>query len=279
MNNLVQDNVLINGNRIALGVHGQGEPIVLIHGTPFFSHIWRNVLPVLVSAGYQVFTYDLLGFGNSERPQDKSVDTSVSGQLPILVELLDHWELQSPHVVAHDIGGAVAQQLGIFHPARIKTLTLIDCVSFDSWPSKRTREQMESGLENLMSASDEKHREHFREWLLTATHNKEKLRSGPLETYIEMISGPVGQGSLFQHQIMHYDYIHTSKLTDRLHELGKIPVQLIWGRNDQWQILDWAHQLNEAIPGSRLNILDECGHLAPEDQPEKVAELVIGHLA
>lgn len=279
MTKLVQDNVIINGNRIAHGVHGKGEPVVLIHGTPFFSHIWRNVLPKLITAGYKVHIYDLLGFGYSERPQDNLVDTSISGQLPILLELLDHWGLNDSHIVAHDIGGGVAQQLGIFHPDKIKSLSLIDCVSFDSWPSKRTREQMEAGLEKLVTANHEDHREHFSDWLLSAAHNKESLISGPLETYINMISGPVGQGSLIQHQIMHYDCVHTSRLTERMHELGNLPVQLIWGANDNWQITDWAHRLNKAIPGSNLHILDECGHLVPEDQPIIVSELIIEHIS
>ena len=278
MTKLVQDNVLIEGNRIAHGVHGSGEPIVLIHGTPFYSHIWRKILPKLVSSGFKVHLFDLLGFGYSERPRDMSVDTSVSGQLPILVALMEHWGLESGHVVAHDIGGAIAQQLGIYHPQRIKTLTLIDTVSFDSWPSKRTLEQMAAGLESLIATSDAEHRQHFSEWIFTAAFDHENLRSGPLETYLDMISGPVGQASLFQHQIMHYDPVHTSKLTERLHELGNLPIQLVWGEDDQWQVIDWAHKLNAAIPGSSLHILKRCGHLVPEDQPGKLASLVVEHI-
>ena len=278
MTKLVPDNVLIDGNRIAYGIHGDGEPLVLIHGTPFFSHIWRRVLPVLVDSGYRVHVYDLLGFGNSERPRDRSVDTSVSGQLPVLTELMNYWELESSHIVAHDIGGAVAQQLGIYNQERIRTLTLIDTVSFDSWPSKRTREQMAAGLDNLIAASDAEHLRHFREWIFSAAFDHDNLRSGPLDTYLDMISGPVGQASLFQHQIMHYDPEHTAQLTDKLHELGKLPVQLVWGADDQWQVTDWAHKLNAAIPGSSLHILEQCGHLVPEDQPEELSKLILQHL-
>ena len=278
MTRLVHDNVLIEGNRIAYGIHGEGEPVVLIHGTPFFSHIWRKVLPGLVDSGFKVHVYDLLGFGYSERPRDRAVDTSVSGQLPVLVELMKHWGLEAGHVVAHDIGGAVAQQLGVFHPERIRTLTLIDTVSFDSWPSKRTREQMAAGLERLIAASEAEHRKHFSEWIFTAAFDHENLRSGPLETYLDMISGPVGQASLFQHQIMHYDPVHTSKLTGRIHELGDLPVQLVWGADDQWQITEWAHKLNAAIPGSNLQILERCGHLVPEDQPDRLTGLIVDHI-
>ena len=274
MTSLVPDNVLIKSHRIAYGIHGQGEPVILIHGTPSFSHIWRNVLPELVSAGYKVHLFDLLGYGYSERPKDPSVDTSVSGQVPVLVGLLDHWQLKQAHIVAHDIGGAVAQRLGIFHQQRVQSLTLIDCVSFDSWPSKRTQEQLEAGLEALISASDADHRQHFSDWLLSAVYHKDRMQSGPLLTYVDMIAGPVGQGSLFQHQIMHYDSKHTSELNDRLTELGNVPVQLIWGANDDWQVIDWANRLHTAIPGSTLHILEECGHFAMEDQPQRIIQLI-----
>lgn len=274
-NELLNDNVLIQGCRIACGVHGEGEPVVLIHGTPFYSRIWHQVLPQLVAAGFKVHLYDLLGFGHSERPANQGIDTSVSGQLPILLGLLDYWQLEAAHFVAHDIGGGVAKQLGIFHTERLTTLTLIDCVSFDSWPSKRTRQQMQQGLETLMSASASSHRAHFREWILSATAQPDKLVEESMDCYLEMICGPVGQASLFQHQIKHYDPIHTMKLTDQLPQLGSIPVQLIWGENDNWQVTDWAYKLQAAIPGCELIILAECGHLAPEDQPEKLAEQVV----
>ena len=278
MTKLVNDNVIINGNRIAYGIHGNGEPLLLIHGTPFFSHIWRKVLPKLVAAGYQVHIYDLLGFGYSERPRDPSIDTSVSAQLPVLLELMSHWNLENSHIVAHDIGGAIAQQLGIYHPQRIKSLSIIDTVSFDSWPSKRTREQMAAGLENLIGVRDETHREHFSEWINSAAYDQDNLHSGPHTAYLEMISGPVGQASLFQHQIMHYDPEHTLKVVKRLHELGNLPVQFIWGANDQWQVVDWAHKLHAAVPGSSLHILEDCGHLVPEDQPDKLLQLVMEHI-
>ena len=275
---LVPDNVLIDGKRIAHGVHGNGTPVVLVHGTPFFSYIWRNVLPQLVDAGYRVYLYDLLGFGHSERPVDLSVDTSVSAQLPLLLGLLDHWGLESSHVVAHDIGGAVAQQLAVYHPGRIRTLTLIDPVSFDSWPSQRTREQMAAGLETLIAADADTHRAHFREWLLSASARPEQLEAGPLDVYLDRICGPVGQASLFQHQIRHYDPQHTMKIAERLPELAGMPVQLLWGEADNWQVTDWAYRLHDAIPGSRLHLIPQCGHLAPEDQPTLVAERVVEHL-
>ena len=76
MSSLTPDNVIIDGQRIAYGVYGAGIPVLLVHGTPSYSYIWRDVLPGLVDAGYRVFVYDLLGYGHSERPWDESIDTS-----------------------------------------------------------------------------------------------------------------------------------------------------------------------------------------------------------
>ena len=278
MEPLATHHVLINNTRIAHGVYGQGQPVVLIHGTPSSSLIWRNVLPKLVAAGFKVHVFDLLGYGLSERPWDPAIDTSISGQVPILEDLLKHWNLDTVHVVAHDIGGAVAQRFAVFSPQRVRSLVLIDVVSFDSYPSKRTREQMEKGLENLIKSPSEGHEAHFREWLLSAVHDKDKFASSSLDTFLGYISGTVGQGSLFQHQIRHYDPKHTMEVADRLPNLGSLPVKLIWGAQDIWQVTDWAHKLHGAIPGSELEILEDCGHFSPEDQPERMAEILVNFI-
>lgn len=267
--------VLIHANRIAYGIYGTGLPVVLLHGTPSSSLIWRRVIPCLTEAGFKVHVFDLLGYGVSERPWDPSIDTSITGQVTILEGMLDHWGLDTFHLVAHDIGGGIAQRFGVYFPGRLRSLTLIDVVSFDSYPSQRTKEQMDRGLETLLAASDRSHRSHFREWLLSAVHDKQKFANTSLETFVEYISGAVGQGSLFQHQVRHYNPVHTMEISDRLHELGKIPVKLIWGADDAWQAIDWANRLNMAIPNSDLEILDSCGHFSPEDQPERLASTLV----
>lgn len=275
---LANQHTLINNVRISHGVYGSGSPVVLIHGTPSSSYIWRNIMPALVAAGHQVHVYDLLGYGLSERPCDMSIDTSVTGQVPILEGLLDLWGLETFHLIAHDIGGAVAQRFAIQSPERIRTLTMLDAVSYDSWPSRRTHEQMQAGLEKLIKASDDDHRAHFRDWLYSTVENKQRLADTSMETYLDFICGPVGQGSFFQHQVMHYDPKHTDEVAPRYAELGTNPVQLIWGADDAWQVTDWAHKLHKAIPNSELHILEECGHFSMEDQPEKICALLVDFL-
>lgn len=279
MDPLANQHVLINNQRIAYGVYGSGEPIVLLHGTPSSSLIWRKVLPLLLSAEFKVHLFDLLGYGLSERPWDQSVDTSITGQLPILEGLLSHWELDKAHIVAHDIGGGIAQRFSVFSPEKVSSLTLIDVVSFDSYPSKRTRQMMEGGLEAISRASSPEHEQRFKDWLLSAVHNRASFADTSLDTFLGYISGPVGQASIFQHQIRHYDPKHTLEVADRLGSLEHLPVQLIWGARDSWQVTDWAYKLHEAIPGSELSIIDDCGHFSPEDQPGEISRVLLNFLS
>jgi len=274
MRSIVPDDTLINGYRVAHGTHGTGEPVVLVHGTPSSSYIWRNVYPKLVDAGYKVHLFDLLGFGLSERPWDQSVDTSVSGQVPILHGLFDEWGLDTAHVVAHDIGGSVGLRFGVFHPDQAETLTVLDSCTFDSWPSARTKQQMADGLDVLIRKPDQEHRDHFREWLLTTVEDKETFDADALKVFLEYISGPVGQASLFQHQISHYDSKHTMEINDDLTGLGERPIQIIWGEKDAWQVTEWAHKLHAAIPGSDLHIVPDAGHFLMEDNATTVADLL-----
>lgn len=278
MAHIVDQHAIVYGNRITFGVHGNGVPVVLLHGTPSSSYIWRNVVPRLVERGYKVHVYDLLGYGLSERPWKADVDTSMTGQVEVLEQLLRLWDVETFHLVAHDIGGGIAQRFGVKATDRLRSLTMIDVVSYDSYPSKRTQQQMSEGLERLTKMPDLEHRAHFRDWLLSTHSDAANFDSEALGIYLDFISGPIGQGSLFQHQVAHYDPKHTMEIADELGVLAKVPVRLIWGANDTWQVVDWAHRLNRAIPGSELHIVENCGHFAPEERPREVATLLLDFL-
>ena len=89
--NLARADVLIDGRRIATGHVGEGPPLVLVHGTPAHSIVWRNVIPACRDAGFSVHWFDLLGFGESECPVD--ADTSVAEQARLLQRLLGSVEV------------------------------------------------------------------------------------------------------------------------------------------------------------------------------------------
>jgi pimeloyl-ACP methyl ester carboxylesterase len=89
-----------NGQEVRYGVAGSGQPLVLIHGTPFSSVVWRRIAPLL-AAGRRVYFYDLLGYGQSEKRIGQ--DVSLGIQNGVLRQLLQHWNVTNPDVIAHDL--------------------------------------------------------------------------------------------------------------------------------------------------------------------------------
>jgi pimeloyl-ACP methyl ester carboxylesterase len=116
----------VGGTRLyyyAAGSRGAGEPIVLIHGFPTSSHLWRDVVPLLPS-GRRVVVVDLLGYGRSDRPMER--DLSIKGHAERVIALLDALRIQYAAIVGHDLGGGIAQYLAVRHPTRVERHALID---------------------------------------------------------------------------------------------------------------------------------------------------------
>lgn len=267
-NDLLNQPVIIGGRRIAAGCHGEGIPVVLLHGTPAHSIIWRNVVPTLVDAGLKVHVFDWLGFGASEFPRNQ--DTSVAAQRVLLEQLLNHWGLERTHMIAHDIGGAVALRLAIEAPQRLLSLTIADIVSYDSWPSPSWRTIREHYSEHAVMDAEE-HRKLMIRQLRMAVFNKAIMQGELLEAYLAPITGLIGQQAFFKNQVAHYDSRYTDDFAQRLPQLN-LPVQILWGEQDEWQPSSYAHRLHNDIPGSTLQLIDNAGHFLMEDQPQVFAE-------
>ncbi|MFJ3523815.1 alpha/beta fold hydrolase [Pseudomonas sp. NPDC090203] len=97
------------GRNIRYWAAGQGEPLLLIHGFPTASWDWHYLWQPL-SRRYRVIACDMLGFGDSDKPRDH--DYSLIEQADLQQALLDHLQVSQPvHVLAHDYGDSVAQEL------------------------------------------------------------------------------------------------------------------------------------------------------------------------
>src|SRR5438477_1518830 len=103
---------------------GEGPPILLLHGEPTSSYLWRNVIPPLVANGYRAVAPDLIGFGRSDKPADVgwySYDRHVESVVR-LVEVLD---LTGLTLVVHDWGGPIGLRVAGEHEARVDRLVML----------------------------------------------------------------------------------------------------------------------------------------------------------
>jgi pimeloyl-ACP methyl ester carboxylesterase len=113
-----------NGLSFHVAVEGEGQPVLLLHGFPDSSYLWRNQIPALVGAGYRVIAPDLRGYGESDKPQDpkayamRTIHADLEG---ILGEL----GVDRSHVVGHDWGAAVAWSWAGWQPQRVDRLVAV----------------------------------------------------------------------------------------------------------------------------------------------------------
>ena len=115
-----------NGVGSFVRTEGAGEPIVLVHGLPTSSFLYRRVLPELAAAGFQGVAFDLPGLGLAERPRD--FDYSISGLSDWCVSAVGELGLDTFHLVVHDAGGPVGFGLAARLKHRIASLTIFDTV-------------------------------------------------------------------------------------------------------------------------------------------------------
>jgi pimeloyl-ACP methyl ester carboxylesterase len=133
---LAKQFVHVGDTRIAYRDDGAGPPVLLLHGCPFSSFVWRNVIPQLADR-FRCIAPDLLGLGDTETPPD--ADWSLPAQEAMVLGLLDTLDIERTSVVGHDHGGAIAQLLAARHADRVDRLVLCNAEAYDNWPSADER--------------------------------------------------------------------------------------------------------------------------------------------
>jgi pimeloyl-ACP methyl ester carboxylesterase len=98
---------------------GTGEPVLLLHGFPDSSALWRHLVPELNAAGYRAIAPDLRGFGESARPQEASA-YAMQTLLGDVTGLLDALDIPRAHLVTHDWGAALGWAFAAYFPDRVQ---------------------------------------------------------------------------------------------------------------------------------------------------------------
>ncbi|MGV9899298.1 alpha/beta fold hydrolase [Streptomyces tendae] len=244
-----------------------GRPLVLLHGTPFSSYVWRAVARSL-GRDHQVFVWDMPGYGLSEKSAGQDVSLGAQGRL--FAELLDHWGLEEPLVAAHDFGGAVALRAHLLHGARYGALALVDPVALAPWGSpffRLVREHAEV-FEQLPEAL---HRALVREYV--GSTGGPGPHPAVLDRLVEPWLGETGQPAFYR-QIAQADQRYTDEMQDRYPGID-LPVLVCWGEDDAWIPVAKGRELAGLVPGARWEPIAGAGHLVQEDAPAELTAALL----
>lgn len=250
--------------------HGDGRPVVLVHGIPTSPLLWREVMPLVRGRS---LAWEMRGYGTSI-PQGAGSDLSLAAQAEYLLRWLDAVDLpQAPVLVGHDLGGGVAQIAAVRAPERFAGLTLTNAVCYDSWPipSVKLMQRLAPVLARLPEVAvyptivQLLHRGHD-----DADRARDAIGThwGPYVSH--------GAARALMRQVRPLDPQDTLALADRLPTLG-LPARVVWGEADQFQKVSYGERLARDL-GTELVRIPGGKHFTPEDHPQVVADAVNGLL-
>ena len=253
-------------------------PVLFLHGFPTHGWLWRKVL-VELGDDVRALVPDLLGLGDTI--VSPYADFTMPAQAELLLEWLDHLGIERVAIVAHDQGGAVAQQLVANHPERVSHLGLVDVVAYDNWPVRLvavlSRLARTPGVDNVAYAlglPGPVGRLVFRR----AVHDAVVMPDDVVDEYLRPLLTPDGRERARRY-VLAGDARHTLECVPGLRAWDG-PAFVAWGADDPFLSPSWGLRLVDDLRGAdRLELLPFCGHLAPEERPAELAALVRDLLA
>lgn len=241
-----------DGARLYHEAHGdpRREPIVLLEGMGGDIPGWRRNVPHLAAECF-VVAHDHRGNGNSEAPDaPATMATFVDDCLAVLDEL----GIERAHLYGQSFGGFVAQELGLTHPERVRSLILACTHAGHSRlvPARGRAPKGRPWLQLYAPAFARAHPEHV----------EDDLRVGRAQ-----LQHPEGQRR-------QWEAVQAWDAYDRLPTL-RVPVLVLHGSEDQLIDVGNARVLASRIPGAELQILDGAGHVYHSEQADRADEIVL----
>jgi pimeloyl-ACP methyl ester carboxylesterase len=120
----------VNGHRMHYVDEGEGDPVLLLHGNPTWSFLYRKFIPRIVAAGYRVIAPDHIGFGLSDHPA-REHDFSLENHIANLAEFIRRLRLQRLTVVCQDWGGPTGLACVVLNPSAFKAIVVMNTWA---WP-------------------------------------------------------------------------------------------------------------------------------------------------
>lgn len=269
------------GLRVRVAEAGRGPPIVLLHGWPEFSLTWEPVMDRLADR-FRLIAPDLRGFGGTDRPPGPPADAA--RHAADVVALLDALGLDRVGLVAHDVGGAVAQVLGREHADRLRGMVLFGF----AYPGIGARTAAPSHLieiwyqsfhrlplaAELVGASRDTVRTYIGHFLRHWAHRKDAF-DPVLERFVDEYREP---GRL-QGGFDWYEAAAPSRIAmmeGRAPALPPItvPTCVRWPAHDPLFPYGWTDRLGETFANLDLAPFEGVGHFPHREDPDRAAALI-----
>lgn len=252
-------------------------PLIFVHGTPWSSRVWSTYAQSFAKY-FHVYLFDNPGFGDSPlgKPLEGSegtiskktaLDADLALQTEVFAALYEFWSLgwqQKAHVVAHDHGGLMSLRANIIHGCDYASLCLINVVALG--PFGQPLFKLVAENEGVFTALTGPVFEGVVEAYIRDAAHKDLGKETMAILKSPWTSSDEGRRG-FVRQMIQANSRSTEEVEAKYPEVGeKIPVQIIWGKEDRWIPAETAERLKEKLHAERVVLIEDAGHLVMYDQ-------------
>jgi pimeloyl-ACP methyl ester carboxylesterase len=269
--------VRVQDRWVNLVEHGEGKPVLFVHGLGGSWQNWLENIPAVAEAGYRAIAVDLPGFGASEMPAEK---ISIGGYGRFVEALLEELGTGPVALVGNSMGGFIGAEVAIQFPQHVDRLVLVSAagISVEHERNERALDVMyraerftTMAVAGLAARADNvSRRPGARKMLmrLVAAH-PDRL---PAPLVAEMVRGAGTEGFLPA-----LDALTDYPIRERL---GKIsaPTLIVWGTEDRLVPVKDADVFEELIPNARKIVYEDTGHVAMLERPADFNRELFGFL-
>ena len=262
--------------RLHVDRHGQsGSPVMLLHGFAASFFEFRFWIPGLAEH-HQVWAVDLKGHGSSPAPLDNRY--SPYDHAEFVHRLIVQEDLRGLTLIGHSMGGGVALSvaLRLLEEGRLQRLILVSSAAYPQPLPGFIRLAQRSRLTGWLLALIPKG-PLVGLVLRAIVFDRSKVTAAQVEGYAAPLRSKHHRRAII-HTALQIMPANWAEQTARYQEID-MPTLLLWGRHDGVVPLSVGEKLESVLPRARLEVLEECGHLVPEEFPEDSLEIVLEFLS
>jgi pimeloyl-ACP methyl ester carboxylesterase len=258
----------------------RGAPtVLLLHGFPSSSHMFRNLIPMLAEK-YHLVAPDFPGYGESSAPSVDEFDYSFEGLAAVTEKFTEQLTLSSYALYLSDIGASVGFRLAVMHPERVTALII---QNGEAHVEALNKEFLDGRLLDYWQDRSKKNAQVLLDWLLTIEGTKwhylhgvrDPSKISPDNWVIDQAYQDRPGNEEIQLSILYNAKRNLDVYADWQEYFRKQqpPTLITWGTNDGIFTVKGAELLKRDIPGAELHLLD-TGHFALEEEGDRIGSLM-----
>jgi haloalkane dehalogenase len=266
----------VDGLRLHYVDEGAGAPVLLLHGEPTWSFLWRHVIPRVVAGGRRAIAPDLIGFGRSDKPTEQGWYT-YDRHVASVTRLVEELDLREIALVVHDWGGLIGLRFAVENAERLARLVILDT---GVWSGRAPSETWLRFREALRSVGGE-----LDVARLVESGTQRGLSDAVRAAYAAPFPTPESKaGVLAFPELVPVEPDHPTApalvpVREGLARWDK-PAHVIWGAEDAVLPTAVAERFITLIPSATgPELIAGAGHFLQEDASDEVAEAIVRALA